>query len=68
MWRRDRFHFLWIWFSITTSWHARSGPAVQRLGPMDTAHNIKQNLEYPSCPVEWNGFITVWRHDPFDRS
>ena len=41
---------------------------VQRLEPMDTAHNINQNLVYPSYPIKWNGFIARWRHDPFDTS
>ena len=61
------YHIIWNWVSITTSWNTRSGPGVQRLQPMDTAHNINQNLPYPSYPIEWNGFITRWRHDPFDR-
>jgi len=51
------YHIIWNWVSITTSWNTRSGPGVQRLQPMDTAHNINQNLENPSYPIEWNGFF-----------
>jgi len=31
MWLWNSYHVLCTWLSITTSWHARSGPGVQRL-------------------------------------
>ena len=62
-----------VWVYWIVAWeliHRLNGSEfwVQRLHLMDTALNINQNLAYPSYPIEWNGFITKWRHDPIGTS
>ena len=67
---RHLFYFFLTWVVPSSSCNelSRVGFNVQRLQPMDTAHNFNQIPAYPSYLIKLNGSTTRWRHDHFDMS